>query len=83
MGLEERTMKLNYRMLAVLVVGMFVVGPGLAENAMAAKKKLTYEQAWDVCKKEMDKMGIFGTSTQANERHTRGAACMKKHGYKI
>jgi hypothetical protein len=31
----------------------------------------------------MDKMGIFGTSTQANERHTRGAACMKKHGYKI
>jgi hypothetical protein len=83
MGLEERTMKLNYRMLAVLVVGMFVMGPGLAENAMAAKKKLTYEQAWDVCKKEMDKMGIFGTSTQANERHTRGAACMKKHGYKI
>jgi len=77
-------MTLNFRMLAVLVAGAFVVASGLADNALAAKsKKLSYEQAWDVCKKEMDKMGIFGTSTQANERHTRGAACMKKHGYRI
>ena len=77
-------MTLNYRILAVLLAGAFVMSPGLAENAFAkTKKKLTYEQAWDVCKKEMDKMGIFGTSTQANERHTRGAACMKKHGYRI
>ena len=76
-------MTFNYRILTVLIVGAFVAVPGLADNAFAAKKKLTYEQAWDVCKKEMDKMGIFGTSTQANERHTRGAACMKKHGYKI
>ena len=58
--------------------------PGLAETAFAAKtKKLTYEQAWEACKKEMDKMGVFGTSTQSNERHTRGAACMQKYGYKI
>jgi hypothetical protein len=77
-------MTLNYRILTVLIAGAFVAAPGLADNAFAAKKKkLTYEQAWDVCKKEMDKMGVFGTSTQANERHTRGAACMKKHGYKI
>jgi hypothetical protein len=80
---EETTMTLNSRIFVVLLAGAFVAGPGLAEKAFAAKKKLTYEQAWDVCKKEMDKMGIFGTSTQANERHTRGAACMKKHGYKI
>jgi hypothetical protein len=76
-------MTLNYRILTLLVAGAFVAASGLADNALAAKKKLTYEQAWDVCKKEMDKMGIFGTSTQANERHTRGAACMKKHGYNI
>jgi hypothetical protein len=77
-------MTLNYKILTVVVAGAFVVGPGLADSAFAAKKKkLTYEQAWEVCKQEMDKMGIFGTSTQANERHTRGAACMKKHGYKI
>ena len=77
-------MTINYRILTMLVAGTFVAGFGLAESAYAAKKKkLTYEQAWDVCKKEMDKMGIFGTSTQANERHTRGAGCMKKYGYRI
>jgi len=76
-------MTLNFKILTVLVAGAFVVTSGLSDNALAAKKKLTYEQAWEACKKEMDKMGIFGTSTQANERHTRGAACMKKHGYKI
>jgi hypothetical protein len=76
-------MTLNFRILTVLVAGAFVVTSGLADNALAAKKKLTYEQAWEACKKEMDKMGIFGTSTQANERHTRGAACMKKYGHKI
>ena len=76
-------MTLNFRILTVLVAGAFVVTSGLADNALAAKKKLTYEQAWEACKKEMDKMGIFGTSTQANERHTRGAACMKRYGYKI
>ena len=73
----------NYKTLAVLVACVFVISPGLSENAYAKTKKLTYEQAWDACKKEMDKMGIFGTSTQANERHTRGAACMKRYGYKI
>ena len=77
-------MTLNYRILTVLIAGACEAAPGRADKALAAKKKkLTYEQAWDVCKKEMDKMGVFGTSTQANERHTRGAACMKKHGYNI
>jgi len=76
-------MTLNFRILTVLMAGAFVATFGLADHALAAKKKLTYEQAWDVCKKDMDKMGIFGTSTQANERHTRGAACMKKYGYRI
>jgi hypothetical protein len=77
-------MKLNYRILTVLIAGAFVAAPGLADNAFAAKKKkLTYEQAWAACKSEMDKMGVFGTSIQANERHTRGAGCMKKYGYRI
>jgi hypothetical protein len=77
-------MTLNYKILTILVAGAFVTASGLADGALAAtKKKLTYEQAWEVCKKEMDKMGVFGTSTQANERHTRGAGCMKKYGYKI
>ncbi len=74
-------MKLGY--ISLVVAGAFVMSSGLAETAVAKTKKLTYEQAWEACKKEMDKMGVFGTSTQANERHTRGAGCMKKYGYKI
>jgi hypothetical protein len=83
-GIEEQTMTHGYRILSVIIAGAFVAGSGLADSAVAkTKKKLTYEQAWEVCKKEMDKMGIFGTSTQAVERHTRGAGCMKRYGYKI
>ena len=74
-------MKLGY--ISLVVAAAFVMSSGLAETAVAKTKKLTYEQAWEACKKEMDKMGVFGTSTQANERHTRGAACMKKYGHKI
>jgi len=77
-------MTLSFRIFAVLAAGAFLAAPGLADNAFAkTKKKLTYEQAWEVCKKEMDKMGIFGTGIQANERYTRGAGCMKRYGYKI
>ena len=74
-------MKLGY--ISLVVAAAFVMSSGLADTAVAKTKKLTYEQAWEACKKEMDKMGVFGTSTQANERHTRGAACMKRYGYKI
>ena len=50
---------------------------------VSAAKKLTYEEAYQKCKAILDKEGTPGTSTQANVRHTRGAACMKKYGYKL
>ena len=44
-------MRLNCRILNMLIAGAFVAAPGLADNAFAAKKKkLTYEQAWEACK---------------------------------
>lgn len=52
-------------------------------SALAAKKKLTYEEAYAKCKAFLDKEGTPGTSTHANVRYTRGAACMKKYGYKL
>ena len=58
-------MKLGY--ISLVVAAAFVMSSGLADTAVAKTKKLTYEQAWEACKKEMDKMGVFGTSTQANE----------------
>ena len=72
--------KLLVALLAITVAAAF----GLADNASAAaKKKLTYEQAYAKCKALIDKAGYWGTSTQANVRYTSGAACMKKYGYRL
>jgi hypothetical protein len=71
------------RMLTGLCVLAFAVSLGLAGNASAAKKKVTYDQAWALCKAELDKAGAYGTALAPNERHTRGAGCMKKYGYRI
>ncbi len=68
------------KLLVTLLAGMVAGAFGLADNASAAKK-LTYDQAYAKCKSIMDKEGTLGTSTQANVRYTRGAACMKKCGY--
>ena len=51
-------------------------------NASAAKK-LSYEQAWEQCKKELDAAGLVGANTDAKARSTVGAGCMKKHGYRL
>ena len=57
---------------------------GITADASAAtkKKKVMYEQAWKLCKEQLDKEKIPGTD-QANERYLRGGACMKKYGYKF
>ena len=56
---------------------------GFGGDASAKTKKVSYDQAWKICKDQMDKDRIPGTTGQSNERYTRGAACMKKYGYKI
>ena len=69
-----------------LFVALFVaalVALGFADTAHAAKKKLTYDQAYQKCKSLLDKEGTAGTSLQANARYTRGAGCMKKYGYQL
>jgi len=70
--------------LATVLAGTLATAFALTDNASAAtKKKLTYDEAYAKCKSIMDKEGTPGTTTQANVRHTRGAACMKKYGYKL
>lgn len=51
--------------------------------ASAAKKKLTYEEAWAYCKAKLDKDKTYGTTLQGNERFLRGGACMKHFGYNL
>jgi hypothetical protein len=70
-------------MLKGLVIVLSLAIPfAIADTASAQgkAKKLTYEQAWAECKKDVDKSGIPGADAG---RYTRGAACMKQHGYRL
>ena len=71
------------RMLIAFLAVALAAPLGFVDAASAAKKKVTYDEAWKLCKAELDKSGAFGTGTQANERHTRGAGCMRKYGYRL
>ena len=56
----------------------------LASGASAAKKqkKITYEQAWALCKAELDNGKIPGHTT-SNDRYIMGGACMARYGYRF
>ncbi len=68
-----------------IILSASVVAFALSLNAApaAAKKKLTYEQAWAHCKALLDREKTPGTTTMGNERMVRGGACMKHYGYKL
>ncbi|MGC2643189.1 MAG: hypothetical protein WA406_15935 [Pseudolabrys sp.] len=71
------------KLIVAFLAGALAAAFGFVDNASAAKKKITYEEAYQRCKAVMDKEGTPGTGTQSNVRYTRGAACMKKYGYKL
>lgn len=74
-------MALGRKILVTLIAVGIGGALGFAGDASAAtKKKVTYEQAWKLCKAELDKEKIPSTTT-SNERYLRGGACMKKYGY--
>jgi hypothetical protein len=53
----------------------------LAGAAFGAKR-ITYAEAWRLCKAEIDQSGAHGGGV-SNERYHRGAACMHKYGHHI
>jgi hypothetical protein len=69
--------------LGVVIALSMALPLGVADTASAAKKKppekLTYEQAWAVCQKHVDKLA----RDQQSQRYSRGAACMYTYGYRI
>jgi hypothetical protein len=66
-----------------VVIALSVAMPiALADTAFAAKKKaqpLTFEQAWALCKVQVDKLA----ADQQSQRYSRGAACMHHYGFRI
>jgi hypothetical protein len=67
-----------YRLAIALPFAALLAASGIA--AAQAAKKLSYEQAWGDCKTQIDRT-VPGD--QASARHSAGAACMKKHGYRL
>jgi hypothetical protein len=51
-------------------------------DASAQKKKLTYEQAFAQCKKDVDRTFPAKEFDTAG-RYARGGACMKEYGYHL
>jgi hypothetical protein len=53
-------------------------------NASAqAQKKVTYQQAFKLCKDELDKSGAYPVGLNASARATAGAGCMSKYGFRL
>lgn len=74
------------KLFVTLLATTVAAGFALIDNASAAskKKKVTFEQAWKLCKAELDDAKIpTTTGSNMNERYIRGGSCMMKYGYKL
>jgi hypothetical protein len=48
------------KIILTLLAVTFAPPLGLADKASAAKKKVTYEQAWKICLDELNKENVYG-----------------------
>jgi hypothetical protein len=54
-----------------------------ASDALAAKKKMSYEEAYAKCKGEIAGTAPGSESLSTAARSSAGGACMKKYGYRL
>jgi hypothetical protein len=47
----------------------------------SAQKKMTYEQAYRICKQQVDR--TYPTATETTGRQLHGGACMKQYGFNL
>jgi hypothetical protein len=64
---------------AAVFTAVAFTGPASAQ----ATKKMTYEQAYTACKKELDTAGAPGVNVSAQARYNMGSGCMKKYGFRL
>jgi len=70
---------LKTRLLAAVIALSTAVLFMPATTTWAAKaKKMSYDEAWAECKKDVTLLTFDNAA-----RYTRGAACMKQHGYRL
>jgi len=51
-------------------------------GAALGAKRITYAQAWRLCKAELDQDKVY-SNWVSNDRYLRGGACMQKYGYRF
>ena len=68
--------------IAALSAGMLLAASDMASAQQPKAKKMTYEQAWADCKNQVTSV-LGNEATTSAGRYTRGAACMKQHGYRL
>jgi hypothetical protein len=71
------------KLLVIVMAAAAAMVFSAAESASAAKKakKPTYEQAWEICRQDVQ--ANLPSIDHASTRATRGAACMKRYGYRL
>jgi hypothetical protein len=70
---------------ATLLTAGALLAVTVPASAQQKPKKISYEEAFRRCKAFMDKeKGSLGAGTTADaNKSTRGAACMRKFGYRL
>jgi len=66
--------------IAMLALALLAATSGAA-SAKAKRAKLTYDQAWEHCTKELDRNHIL--RADSGQRYAAGGACMLRYGYRI
>jgi hypothetical protein len=76
-------LKANFMRVAIVPVA-FALMCAISAPASAKKKQAahpTYEQAWGICTKELDRNHI--PRQDAGQRQAAGGACMHRYGYHL
>jgi hypothetical protein len=66
-------------MLAVVAAAVFAGAP---DASAQEKKKMTYQQAFAACKKDVDR-STPGEMAGSTQRYQRGMSCMRDYGFTL
>jgi hypothetical protein len=76
----EKTMSLRQKALAAGLAA--TLATSLLGGVAFGAKKITYAEAWRLCKAELDNSKTYA-GWVSNDRYLRGGACMHKYGYRF
>jgi hypothetical protein len=81
---EVEVLKTKQMALAIAILALALLAATGGAASAKTKKTVahpTYEQAWALCTKEMDRNHIL--RADAGQRQAAGGACMHRHGYRL